>query len=149
MSRDNDAYIAMATALTETGQFARVLRGRQPAELETAGQDLPRAWVCPAGWKEDSLSDPETKQRLVRFQVGLTIDSTHFGEPEEELDRLANVAQNVIGGSDFGFCLPHLTRVNEGVFPSNEVYPRLTLVLKGTFGYLLSGDDTRSTESEL
>ena len=148
MSRDNDALIAIQSALVATGQFAAVLRGRQPSELETTGQSLPRAWVCPAGWKEDSLSDPETKQRLVRFQIGLTVDASTLTEPEADLDRLANVCQNAVGGADFGFCLPHLTRLNEGVFPSNEVYPRLTLVLKGTFGYLLTGDASRDSAEQ-
>ncbi len=147
--RDNDALIAIQTDLSAIGEFATVMRGRNPPELDTTGQKLPRAWVCPAGWKEDSVSDPETKLRNVKFQVGLTIDSTSHSEPEAELDRLANLVQNAVGGSDFGFCLPHLTKVNEGVFPSNEVYPRLTLVLKGTFGYLLSGDGSRATDPEL
>lgn len=146
--RDNDALKSIQAALLETGQFAAVIRGRSPAELETAGQNLPRAWVCPAGWTERSDSDPETAVRTVRFQVGLTIDSTGHTEPEEELDRLANVAQNAIGGADFGFCLPHLTRIAEAVFPSGEPYPRLTLVLKGTFGYLVSGYGSRSELAE-
>jgi hypothetical protein len=146
--RDNDALKAVQLLLVATGQFASVIRGRNPVELETTGQNLPRAWVCPAGWKEDSVSDPETKLRTARFQVGLTIDCTNHAEPEEELDRLANEVQNAVGGADFGFCLPHLTRVNEAVFPTGEPYPRLTLVLKGGFGYLLSGDDQRSVDAE-
>lgn len=146
--RDNDALKQIQALIKGTGQFAVVLRGRSPVELQTTGQDLPRAWVYPTGWKETSLSDPETKQRLVRFHVGLTIDCGHQYEPEEELDRLADHVQNVVSGSDFGFCLPHLTKVEEGLFPGNEPYPRLTLLLKGTFGYLLSGDDSRSTDPE-
>ena len=140
--------IAMEKLLCETGQFATVIEDRTP-DLETGGQSLPRAWIVPAGWKETDDADPMTPVRTVKFQIGLTIDSTSHAEPEEVLDRLCCVVQNAIGGQSFGFCMPDETLVSEGLYPSNETYPRLTLVAKGQFRYLLSGETGRSTTPEI
>jgi hypothetical protein len=136
---DRVGFVAIAAALETTGQFAVILEGRNPPEIASAGGLYPRAWILPRGFREESRVDPEQPTRTVLYRISLTIRPDPGSPVEPELERLGDLVQNALGGNGLGGALPSLSAVAEGLYSDDDVAPERSLILSGSFAYLVSG----------
>jgi hypothetical protein len=138
---DQDGLAAISAALITSEAFESVLCGLSPPELQTAGQDLPRAWIRPFEWTEASESDPETILRTVTYSLELAVQSDGENDPTVSLDQLATVVSNALAGQPLcGESLPAYSVLARGKYSNlPAAFPVHFLTLTGTFAYLISG----------
>ncbi len=144
--RDRDAFGAIVAALTATGEFADVAFGTT-LDRRAAGADrTPAAVITPDTWAEVDDVDPFQLVRRVTFTLTLVVRDEDPAARFDALDRLTNVAQNAIDGSDLGgTSLPALTLLRRGRFDPTSKHPEQGVILQGEFTFLIpsmTGHDT-------
>jgi hypothetical protein len=144
--RDRDAFEAIKTVLSATGEFAAVVFGTPADDLAAGADQIPMAIITPNEWEEVDDVDPIVGVRHVSYTLTL---ATRDEDPQtrfEQLDRLTSIAQNTLDGTDLnGGCVPALTRLRRGRFETKPRHPEQRVILSGEFSYLIStysGHDT-------
>jgi len=147
--RDRDAYAAVVTALSATGEFAEVFFGTAPDQRSAGADSVPAAVITPVGWAESDDAEPVVVIRQVSYALTLVVRDEDPLTRCESLDRLSCVAQNALDGSNLeSGCLPAYTKLRRGRFEWGSIHPEQSLVLYGEFTYLvpsLAGHNTRMT----
>lgn len=145
--RDRDAYAAVVTALSDTGEFAEVFFGTAPDQRAAGSDSVPAAVITPVGWAEFDDAEPVVIIRQVSYVLTLVVRDEDPLARCESLDRLSCVAQNALDGSNLeSGCLPAYTKLRRGRFEWGSTHPEQSLVLDGEFTYLvpsLAGHNTR------
>lgn len=97
-------------------------------------------------WKFDEIDHDEDEQyRHVQWQLTITVRNADAALRDREIDRLYNVAANVLDGQSLGgICLPGLTKLRRGEWQKPDP-PSRQLVCTGEFVYLIEGDDGHGT----
>jgi hypothetical protein len=144
--RDRDAFVAIATALADTGEFANVILASSVEHAPVSADRTPLAVIAPNEWSEVDDSDPIVNLRQVAFTLTLVVRDDDAHQRFQLLDRLTSIVQNAVDGLDLGGgCLPNLTRLSRGRFDPKPKHPEQKLALSGFFSYLIPtylGHDT-------
>ncbi len=144
--RDNDAFGAMVTALTATGEFADVAFGTTLDRMAAGADLMPAAVITPESWTEIDDVDPVWLVRKVTYTLTLVVRDDDPVARFDALDRLTSLAQNAIDGSGLGgTCLPALTLLRRGRFDPNSKHPEQGVIIHGECAFLipsLTGHDS-------
>lgn len=149
--RDIDGYREILALIEDSGAFGSVLFGRAPNPPLSAASH-PFAWIEPDRWQEADTTDPAMPVREVRFRI--TIGS-RAGDPLEafdELDQLAQVLTNALGGQTIAGGIGALSQITGGSYLDADLKPRGDEVLcrlSGSFAYLTDtpGDGGRDEQA--
>lgn len=142
---DRSGLQAVADAATATGEFAAVMVGRRPVELDATGQLYPRLWLRLRRFGEVSQGDPEWRTRVVTFSAEIAVSAGPGDDAELELDRLGNVLANLTAGAALGDNVVSLSGFGSGEYPDSGDGPVQSLRLTGSFTYLIDGFTGRDT----
>lgn len=144
--RDRDAYRAIVGALSATGEFAQVVFATPPDSAAIGADRLPLAVVTPTGWAQADDVNLTSAVRTASYYLTLVARDEDPQARFERLDRLANIAQNAIEGTDLaGGCTPTLTRFKAGKFDPRSPHPELRLCVAGEFSYIVAPVNTHDT----
>jgi hypothetical protein len=144
--RDSDAYAALVITLVSTGEFADVFFGTTAEEIATDADLNPVVVITPEEWSEFDDADPTVVLRHVFYTLTIIVRAAEPLARNRALDRLSCIAQNAIDGSDLGGgCLPPLTKLGRGRYEPQSQPPDQSVVLHGTFTYLIDSLTGHST----
>ena len=144
--RDRDAYRAIVGALVATGEFAQVVFATPPGSAAIGADRLPLAIVTPTAWAQADDANLTSAVRIASYSLTLVVRDEDPQARYERIDRLSNVAQNAVEGTDLnGGCTPTLTRFKVGEFDPKSPHPELRLCIAGEFSYVVAPVNTHDT----
>lgn len=143
--RDWSILEAVQAALKETGEFDDVYLSDLPESRGRGAGELKLAIIEPQEWDEiDARDDPDDVEDTVQIKFRLTLIVRH-GDPvsrDAEVDRLLNVAKNVVDSQTLvrGLTIPGWTKLRRGRW-ERAVAPERRMTITGETAYWVSGDD--------
>jgi hypothetical protein len=140
--RDRGYLKLIAGLLRDTNQFEAVTTSGPPEDAGQSAEHLRLAGLEVASFAEESLASEASdvsQLRTVSYRLSLYVRDPDPDARDDEIDRLASVAANVLTGVALGGqSIAELSRLGRGQYQAATSVER-RLQMQGTFAYVIDG----------
>jgi hypothetical protein len=143
---DFEIFANIEQRLVQSGRFASIAFPGARGPAAACHQPMPSVSLAPVSWTEVDDADHRALLRTARYELTIAVWSPDLRSAYEQLDRLANLCQNLLDGSSLdGLVLAARSRLSGGTTDLDSTHPAKRVNLSGEFTRVVARDPGRPT----